>query len=549
MSKRNCAVALKKRRILEKYKQLIKSAIAAFMLFSTLIGCTPPDGERGRIETRANNETLVGKLEDGVSVFRGIPFAQPPLDDLRWRAPRAPIPRAGEQQATEFSAACMQDTYLTDWYGDVMSAFGGDRGKAPIPLAVSEDCLYLNIWAPTIDRDAKLPVMVFFYGGSNLSGWTYEPNYLGHQLSKKNVVVVSVAYRLGIFGAFVHPEMATQNSGDRSGNFHLLDLIAGLQWLKGNVSSFGGDPSNITIFGESAGAANIGYLSVSPLAKGLYHQAIKQSGGFETNSGYANTYSQEQAMGASLASAFDVKTLSELRAIPADLMHNTAMRHFGDKSQKTFYAIVDNYVLPDTPSKLMAAGKVNPAKYLLGSNADENLMYTSEDTDENDISQYMRKWFPSETHQGLSLELTSVRGKREQLALLDDSVDYYCPTQKQAKIMHDVNPDSAYIYYFTRARDNPSGTQIGAYHGAELPYVFGTHDDWLPTSEIDTELSETIMAYWVNFATKGDPNGEGLPTWQSFNHQRRSVMELGDRVSMIDPPAQQICQLLGAGEI
>ena len=173
-----------------------------------LAGCTALVDNNSQTKIQANGETLIGNTEDGIAVFRGIPFAQPPIDDLRWRAPRPAIPRSGEQQATKFAAACIQDEYQVDWYRDLIREFAGDPKKAPQPLAISEDCLYLNIWTPALNTTANLPVMVYIYGGNNLAGWSYEPNYRGHGLAARDVVVISVGYRQGVFGTFNHPEIA-----------------------------------------------------------------------------------------------------------------------------------------------------------------------------------------------------------------------------------------------------------------------------------------------------------------------------------------------------
>ncbi|MDA9371565.1 carboxylesterase family protein [Porticoccaceae bacterium] len=518
-----------------------------------LAGCTALVDNNSQTKIQANGETLIGNTEDGIAVFRGIPFAQPPVDDLRWRAPRPAIPRSGEQQATKFAAACIQDEYQVDWYRDLIREFAGDPKKAPQPLAISEDCLYLNIWTPALNATANLPVMVYIYGGNNLAGWSYEPNYRGHGLAARDVVVISVGYRQGVFGTFNHPEIAAQIGADGSGNFNLLDLIAALRWLKENIQVFGGDPANVTLFGESAGAANIGYLSVSPLARGLYHRAIKQSGGFEINHDYINSYDEEKQLGLDFSAIFNQSSLAKLRALPAETVHRSAMTHYKDNpvhaNRKSFFAILDGYVLPDTPANLMARGQINPGDYLLGSNGNESLWYTSKATSIGDVNHYLRTRFPSASHDQLRDLLSHSVDHRHQLALLYDSIDYHCPILKQATAIHRQMPDSIYVYRFTKARDHFSGGQLGAYHGAELPYVFGTHDDWLPTSPSDITLSEMMMQYWVNFARNGDPNGYNLPIWRSFSHQSSPVVELGDHVGMIEPAEKPICELLEANNL
>ena len=526
---------------------MIRSNIILFGLLLFVTACTHHKQESQDIRIKANSESLIGSIENGISIFRGVPFAKPPIGDLRWRAPRKHVPRLGDQHAKQFAPACMQDEYLTDWYRDVIASFGGDVDEAPVPRRVSEDCLYLNVWTPVTDSSANLPVMVYIYGGNNLSGWTYEPNYLGHELAKKDVVVVSIAYRQGIFGAFVNPEIADQEGEDNSGNFFLLDLIAGLNWIQENIHSFGGDPANVTVFGESAGAANIGYLSVSPLARNLFKRAIKQSGGFELHHVYANAYEEEKELGAGFAKMLGVSTLAELREKPAGEVHAQAMKYYGDSSynakRKNFFAIVDDHVMPDTPARMIAQGQIHLADYLIGSNADENLMYTPEKVTEKEVNQYIEDWFPAQNFMSVKDTLSFLVNRRDKMAVLDDSVDYSCPIQILARAINRHLSNKVYVYYFSRVREHDTGKYIGAYHGAELPYVFGTHDDWLPTSTDDLNLTDQIMTYWTNFARVGDPNGIGLPRWEPYGKQKKPVLNLGDKVAMREVPHKLLCDL------
>src|SRR5208283_4118744 len=228
----------------------------------------------GALTVQANHETLLGARGERfaqVASFKGIPFAAAPVGELRWQAPRPHAPRAGTQHATEFAAACFQDSYNTDWYRDLAQNFGVDAAAFADPT-VSEDCLYLNVWTPALGARARLPVMVWIHGGANKSGWSFEPNYLGEALAARgDVVVVTIAYRLGIFGFFGHPQL---RGSAAPSNFGLLDQIAALHWVKDNIRAFGGDAGNVTVFGESAGGADIGYLAASPLARGLMRRAL-----------------------------------------------------------------------------------------------------------------------------------------------------------------------------------------------------------------------------------------------------------------------------------
>ena len=244
--------------------------LAWLMTSLLLLGC-----EQGPPKAELNGETLVGKhMENGaVMAFLGVPFAEPPVGDLRWRAPQPMAAKAGERDATQFAAACMQTMRILDWYRYLAEMFGGSRDYYE-DLEVSEDCLYLNVWTTSLKASAKQPVMVWIHGGSNKSGWSYEPNYHGHKLAQEGVVVVTVGYRQGVFGFLSHKDM---DPDEPVANFAYWDIIAALEWIQDNIDEFGGDPSRVTLFGESAGAQNIVALMFSAAADGLFHRGIAQS--------------------------------------------------------------------------------------------------------------------------------------------------------------------------------------------------------------------------------------------------------------------------------
>jgi para-nitrobenzyl esterase len=496
-------------------------------------------------EVFANGERLRGELHNNIHIFRGVPFAQPPIGPLRWRAPLAATPRKGTQDATQFSAACMQTSYNTDWYQDVITAFDGDTNLAARPHSVSEDCLYLNVWTTAKQTDKKLPVMVFIYGGNNQGGWSYEPNYLGDKLASKEVVVVSIAYRLHVFGFMAHPELSAEENNP-SPNYALLDQIEALRWIKNNIDAFGGDANNVTLFGESAGGANIGYLMLSPLAEGLFHQVIRQSGSFEIN--YRDTLANEQQYGVALANTLKATSLAQLRDIPADRVLQAAEAYYlqDDSNQErlNFYGIKDNYVLPDHVDTLYQQQKFLPVNVLLGSNADEKLMYSQTDPSADDIDQFITQYYKADSHQDVQSLISHLPNNRHKLAELKDAQQQHCTAQQQASAISDAGHNSAYLYYFNQARAGVGYQRVGVYHGAELPYVFNTHDDWLPTNTSDATTTELIMDYWVNFAKTGNPNSDDLPQWTRYNPQQAQAMELSANARMIDAPNHKLCQLL-----
>ena len=418
----------------------------------------------------ANGESLQGAYAEAsptVAVFKGIPFAAPPVGDLRWREPLPPQPRAGTLQATTFAPACYQDAYLTDWYRRVGAAFGAPASTFVDP-AVSEDCLYLNVWTPQLDGRAKLPVMVWIYGGSNRSGWTFEPNYHGQHLARRgNVVVVTIAYRVGIFGFFGHPDL---RGAEYPTNFALLDQVAALRWLRANVAAFGGDPDNVTLFGESAGATNIGYLVNSPLARGLFHRAVSQSGGFQMQDrlDLADAEAVGRALSAQLAGNPTSRRCAGSRAArsgmqPCGTCPNTVTRRWS--TARSVLA---------SPAQAYAREGI-PYDLLIGSNEDEWYMYVDADPhglakDLADIAPAARG--PLEARAAREPDVRTARDKAVTL------VNMVCPSYLMADAARKAG-HNAWVYHFTRVRPGPGGVTLRSYHGAEIPYVFGTQDDWL----------------------------------------------------------------------
>jgi para-nitrobenzyl esterase len=488
------------------------------------------------IEVTAGNEILIGQYVDqskNVAAFKGIPYAAPPVNQRRWQAPEKHQPRSGKQLATHFADACFQDNYNTQWYQKVGKAFGASPEIFTDPT-FSEDCLYLNVWTPSLHKDKKLPVMVWIHGGSNKAGWSYEANYIGAKLAQQGqVIVVSIAYRLGVFGFFSHPEL-TQSTAPA--NFGLLDQIEALNWINNNIAQFGGDSSNITLFGESAGAANIGNLILSPLADGLFQRAISQSGGFQLWNN-ADLKSQ-QTFGHELATSLDMtdSSLSMLKKISAKILFNKAKQDF---SEYYYGAAVDGHVLPDTALNLLFKQKLK-VDLLIGSNQDEWLMYL--DNSPEKLAQMINS-YPKEI-QGIlkkraQQEPSIARGHDQASTLMDMVCPGYAYAQQIAK-----SDKRAYIYRFKRVRTGTGGDKLQAYHGAEIPYVFNTHDDWLTTNKDDAILTTAMIKYWTNFAKNGDPNDDkstDLRIWPQFDENDPKVLALSDQISVIAAPDLSIC--------
>jgi para-nitrobenzyl esterase len=487
----------------------------------------------------ANGETLQGArvaADSPVAVFKGIPFAAPPVGDLRWREPLPPQPRGGTQRATAFAPACYQDSYLTDWYRKVGAPFGAPA-RTFVEPAVSEDCLYLNVWTPQLDRKANLPVMVWIYGGSNRSGWTFEPNYHGAQLARRgNVVVVTIAYRVGIFGFFGHPQL---RGSDYPTNFALLDQIAALRWLQTNVAAFGGDPGNVTLFGESAGAVDIGYLVSSPLARGLFQRAVSQSGGFQMQDRLDLSHAEE--VGAALSAQLPGQPdLAALRRLSSREIWDATLRYVPGHR---YTPVVDGRSVLASPAEAYAKSGI-PYDLLIGSNEDEWYMYV--DADPQGLDRDLAKIEPRARR---ALQARAARESDPRIAR-DKAVTFVnmvCPSYLMAGAARAAG-HNAWVYHFTRVRPGPGGVALRSYHGAEIPYVFGTPDDWLTQDATDVALSDRMLDFWASFARHGNPNAPHGEQWPLFERNNPRVMELGDRVAPMTAADFELCHKL-AGDL
>lgn len=450
-------------------------------------------------EVVAAGETLVGTWEEGgqVMAFKGIPFAAPPVGERRWMQPAPHRPRSGRVDAGQFAPACMQDTYNIDWYRRVGTAFGAEPWLFVQPR-VSEDCLYLNVWTTTLKTDQKLPVMVWIYGGSNRSGWSFEPNYHGARLARRGVVVVTIAYRVGVMGFFAHPEMGE----DAPINYGLRDQIAALQWVRESIAEFGGDPGNVTVFGESAGASNIGYLVNSPQAAPLFQRAISQSGGFQLQ--YDLQRVDAVRIGSLLEAAVGRSGLKALREVPADVLFESASSALPEGPWRP---VADQVTVVASPSEAYRSRGI-PHDLLIGSNADEQYMYLPAGADE--LVKSLDN-FPSTARELLGEWVAADGGSRQSYDRAITLAEVVCPGYLMASSAVAAGR-RAFVYRFDRRRPGPGGEALRAYHGAEIPYVFGTHDPWFPVSKVDVDLTETMMSFWVRFASHGDPNRKGLPS-------------------------------------
>jgi para-nitrobenzyl esterase len=461
-------------------------------------------------QVKIESGTIEGKNYGRVHAFLGIPYAAPPVGDLRWKPPVAVAKWTGVRKAKDFGAHCMQGNV----FGDM--TFRDPGG--------SEDCLSLNVWVPAKPSQPKLPVMVWIYGGGFVAGSTSEARQDGTQLAQQGVVVVSMNYRLGIFGFLVHPELAKESGRDAAGNYGLLDQLAALHWVHDNIAAFGGDPENVTIFGESAGSFSVSAQMASPLAKGLFQKAIGESGGafFSGGLSFEPRAVREEKDVKAVTAKLGVSTLAELRALPAQKMLNA----FAPPQSQgfDFGPDVDGYFLPESVPAIFAAGKQNDVPLLAGWNQDEgsfevasqkptaeSMKATAQKEFGNKASEFLRL-YPSDTDQQAARSNQDFAG--------DKFIAFSTWEWMEAQSKTGKQPIYRYRFDFGPPPD-PKGPSLGAYHSAEIEYVFGQLDSkakvaWTPEHR---QLSATMQKYWANFARTGDPNGSGLPKWPVYSAQ------------------------------
>lgn len=483
--------------------------------------------EPGQAKTR--NGIVQGTLEDDLTVFKGIPFAAPPVNDLRWKAPQPVGDWEGIKLTTEYAPAPMQS-------GNPSS------GK-------SEDCLYLNVWTPVKPGDEKVPVLVWIYGGGFSFGSTSEPVYTGEALARKGVVLVSIAYRVGPVGFLSHPELSAENPNHVSGNYGLLDMIAGLKWVQENISSFGGDPNQVTIFGESAGGIAVSMLCASPLAKGLFHGAISQSGGSfgpprpTTYPGEnLRTLSQAEAAGKEYATKAGASSLAELRQMHADSLPSG----WGVGSA---WPIIDGYVIPDDQYKLYESGRYNDVPILVGYNSDEGLSFTRTKDPKEFIAGVNERYgkFAENLLKAYPVGDTTVPKTARDLSR-DAAFGWH--TWSWARLQSATGKSKVYYYYFDQHPDYPEDSprrDHGSPHGQDVAYVFEHLDPSNPdVSEADQLISSAMATYWTNFAKYGHPNGGDVPEWQAFSDVNPVVMHFNKTPHIGGVPSPESLQVLDA---
>ena len=485
-----------------RYSKVIIATL--FLSIVSLVSCSRQDGK-----VKVEGGWIQGTVTDeGMSVYKGIPFAAPPVGELRWKAPQAVIPWKGVRDANDYAPGPMQ---------------GGDD-----PYGYSEDCLYLNVWSPAKSSREKLPVLVWFYGGGFAGGRTADPVTDGTDLAGNGIILVTTAYRVGKLGFLAHPGLSAENPEGVSGNYGLLDQIEALKWIQKNISAFGGDPDKVTIFGESAGGISVSMLCASPLAKGLFRGAISESGGSfgpvsQKSSPGENMVSLKTAEqdGLRIAESLGAESVEELRALPAEKFVERGLAAGGG------WPNVDGYVIPDDQYRMYEKGNFNDVNIMVGYNSDEGASFSWARDAESHIAGVNDRFGP---YADALLKAYPVSGNSVPKSARDLYRDaaFGWHTWSWARLQKEKGSSKVFLYYFDQHPDYPEDSPrhgYGSPHGQEVRYVF-QHLEEGNIQPTDEALMKTMGQYWVNFTKYGDPNGTGVPAWPEFDNANPQAMYL-----------------------
>jgi para-nitrobenzyl esterase len=454
------------------------------------------------------NGVIEGINDSGVKTFEGVPFAAPPVGDLRWREPQPVKNWDGVRKADKYGSRPMQKPIYSDMN------FRSEK--------VSEDCLYLNVWTPAIKGNEKLPVLVYFYGGGLSAGGACEYRYGGETLARKGIITITANYRLGIFGFFSLPELTKESPNHASGNYGFLDQAAALKWVKANIAAFGGDPNRVTIAGESAGSFSVSGLMCSPVSKNLIAGAIGSSGSL-MGTRTPMSLSQAEVNGQKVAKDLDAETLAGLRAIPAEKLLD---------ARGQFSAIIDGYFLPKAPVEIYSKGEQAKVPALIGWNSQEsdyNTYLRGKEITVANFKEAIKTTFGDNTDKIIELyqakDDASVKAGATDLA---SDMFIAFSTWKWTDLLKQTGGKPVYRYHYNHPRPlmvsttgNKSPKQLGAVHSSDIEYAMGNLYtnrvyDWQPE---DFLISEIFQSYYLNFVKTGNPNGLGVPEWPAINNQ------------------------------
>jgi para-nitrobenzyl esterase len=495
--------------------------------------------------------TLRGASAGSAIAFRGIAYAQPPIGKLRWQPPQPPLPWQGVREAQQPGSACTQRTSgLVPFFAPMAQAYGS-HFEQPL-VKSSEDCLYLDVWVPEWPARRALPVMVWLHGGSNTVGSGTQSTYDGVSLTRHGVVLVTLNYRLGVMGFFSHPELTAESPHHSSGNYGLLDQLAALSWVKQNIAQFGGDPDNVTLFGESAGAIDAARLMTSPLATGLFKHVISESGpAFESG----QTLSQAEAFGSAvsaLAAGDAPSALEKLRALPAMDVEALVAKAKEHVSSDITAATADGWVLPISPQQAFLTGANQKADLLIGLNGRELSAFRlaaaaaakssggpADGAESGGLKRFLEAahpYFGIWTNPAIAVYFGRILLNKN--AGLDGAANDLigaCPVGAIASLVN-ASGQHVFVYRFDRSIPGKGEAQLGAFHSLEVPYIFGSLQDrewqWLPSTGDDASLSNLLQTYWTNFAKTGDPNASALPNWPAWSDAEKEFLLVNQDASV-----------------
>jgi len=484
---------------------------AAFLVLPALAAAAPP-----RNEVKVDGGAVSGAVALGVVAWKGVPYAAPPVGERRWRAPQPVEPWTGVRPATEYAHDCMQLPFPSD--------------AAPLGTPPAEDCLYLNVWAPEKPAAPSLPVMVWIHGGGFVNGGSSPAVYDGSAFARRGVVFVSLNHRLGRFGFFAHPALTKETPGGPLGNYGYLDQIAALRWVQKNIAAFGGDPSNVTLFGESAGGGSVNTLMVTPLARGLFHKAIVESGGGRAGGIMTpRSLKEAEAVGVAFAKAAgiegeDASALAALRRLPAaDLVRGLNMASMGQQRDTWSGPMVDGTIVAEEPETAFRAGRQARVPYMVGANGREfGFMPLPPAAVEGMLARFGAD--KDKVVAAYDPEKTGNMGEVG-IGLMSDGAMVE-PARLLARLASAAGQPT-WAYRFSYVASSLRKNVAGALHATEIPFVFGTvrakYGD--ATTAEDEALARAANAYWVAFARTGDPNGDGRPKWPAYTEKDDVILD------------------------
>lgn len=486
------------------------------LLMTVLVSCSREPGM-----VKVEGGWIQGTVMEDMTIYKGIPFAAPPVGELRWKAPQPVVPWDGILDATDYAPCPMQH---------------GNN-----PYGYSEDCLYLNIWSPAESPKDKLPVLVWIYGGGFGGGGTADPVTDGTDLAREGVIMVSIAYRVGKIGFLAHPELSAESPDGVSGNYGIQDQIAALRWIQKNISAFGGDPEKVTVFGESAGGISVSMLCASPLAKGLFRGAISESGG-SFGPTRPVTFPGEnmkllkdaEADGIKIAESLGAQSIAELRALPAEKLLERGLAPGGG------WPVVDGHVIPDDQFRLYEKGQFNDVAIMVGYNSDEGASFSWNRDAKSHIKSVENRFGPYADKLLAAYPVDGdVVGNNARDLMRDAAFGWH--TWSWCRLQKMNGSSKVFFYYFDHHPEYPADSPRYGFespHGQEVRYVF-QHLDENENKPQDRELMKIMGKYWTNFAKNLDPNGPGVPGWPEFDNDEPRAMYLTGPIPFVGPVPDQ----------